>query len=120
MDMAELGYRLEDRPGKPSAWKRDDGAAEEAAKRTEEAVARAAAEGAVKRDKKEQTLKLKQTVRRRPGSCCERWILPHTTSKVFCASCNQKLEGSQLKFDHHWRFAVRQLPPGLCHPSNPF
>ena len=68
VDMAELGYRLEDRPGQPSAWKRDDGAAEEAARRTEEAAARAAAEGAAKRDKKEQTLKLKQTVRRRPRS----------------------------------------------------
>ena len=61
--MAELGYRLEDRPGKPSAWKRDDDAAEEAARRREEAAARAAAEGVAKRDKKEQTLKLKQTVR---------------------------------------------------------
>ena len=64
--MAALGYRLEDRPGKPSAWKRNDGAQAEAARRHEEAAARAAAEGAAKREKKEQTLKLKQTVRRCP------------------------------------------------------
>jgi len=73
VDMAELGYRLEDRPGKPSAWKRDDGAAEEAERRREEAAARAAADGVAKRDKKEQTLKLKQTVRLRPGVCSARW-----------------------------------------------
>ena len=61
--MATLGYRLEDRPGKPSAWKRDDSVQAEASQRDEEAAARAAAEGAAKREKKEQTLKLKQTVR---------------------------------------------------------
>ena len=62
--MAALGYRLEDRPGKPSAWKRNDGGQAEASQHSEEAAARAAAESAAKCEKKEQTLKLKQTVRR--------------------------------------------------------
>lgn len=58
--MPELGYRLEDRPGAPSAWKPDDPAL---LKR--EAAERQRTKLAVQRKKIEQTLKLKQTVRAR-------------------------------------------------------
>ena len=57
--MPELGYRLEDRPGAPSAWKPDDPAL-----LRREAAERQATKLAAQRKKAEQTLKLKQTVRR--------------------------------------------------------
>ena len=61
--MPELGYRLEDRPGAPSAWKPDDPAL---LKR--EAAERQRTKLAAQRKKLEQSLKLKQTVRARsPG-----------------------------------------------------
>ena len=56
-EMPELGYRLEDRPGAPSAWKPDDPVV---LKR--EAAERQATKLAAMRKKAQQTLKLKQTV----------------------------------------------------------
>ena len=57
VDMASLGYRLEDRPGAASAWKPDDPAV-----LRREAAERQRAKLASQRKKLEQTLKLKQTV----------------------------------------------------------
>ena len=69
-EMPELGYRLEDRPGAPAAWKPDDPTV---LKR--EAAERQAIKLAALRKKAQQTLKLKLTVLC-PRPCLQRATLP--------------------------------------------